>query len=94
MKEEVLMIIVDHPEDWIEQVSSLEFVKEAAPFGSALHAIVTDAPKAKALIIKLFEKEGIKSYSVEKIQPTLEDVFVSLIESYDSAGGLGESKKS
>ena len=94
MKEEVLMIIVDHPEDWIEQVSSLEFVKEAAPFGSALHAIVTDAPQAKALIIKLFEKEGIKSYSVEKIQPTLEDVFVSLIESYDSAGGLGESKKS
>ncbi|MCX5698070.1 MAG: ABC transporter ATP-binding protein [Candidatus Omnitrophica bacterium] len=94
MKEEVLRITVAHPEDWIEQVSGLGAVKEAALFGSALHAIVTDVPQAKALIVKLFQKELIQSYSIEKIQPTLEDVFVSLIESYDAAGGGGESKKS
>ena len=36
---------------------------------------------------ELFAKESITNYAITKIEPTLEDVFVSLIESYDTAGG-------
>ncbi|MGE5196881.1 MAG: ABC transporter ATP-binding protein [Deltaproteobacteria bacterium] len=83
MREDVLKISVANAQDWIDKLSKLEVVKESALFGAALHAIVKDASAAKDLISKLFSREGVKDYSIEKIQATLEDVFISLIESYD-----------
>jgi len=93
MKEDVLKISVPNPEEWIERLEKLESVKEAALFGTFLHAIVKDARQVTQDITKIFTGEGIKNYSIEKIKATLEDVFVSLIESYDKAGGVCEPKK-
>lgn len=87
MKEDVLKISVPRSEDWIERLEKLEIIKEVALFGAVLHAIVKDACQATPIISELFSKAGIKNYSIEKIQPSLEDIFVSLIESYDKAGG-------
>lgn len=94
MKEVVLKISVPDPQDWIERLEKLECVKEAALFGVALHAIVTDTAKATPILRALFSETGVKDYTIEEIQPSLEDVFVSLIESYDKAGGLCEPRKS
>jgi ABC-2 type transport system ATP-binding protein len=94
MKEDVLKISLPEPEDWIESLEKLEFVKEVALFGVALHAIVKDGLQATPVITEIFSAAGIKDYSIEKIQPSLEDVFVSLIESYDKSGGTCESEKS
>ena len=87
MREEVLKISVASPEDWIEKLGKLESVKEVALFGVALHAVVKDAGQAKADIPGLFSRESIKDFSIEKINASLEDVFVSLIESYDAQQG-------
>ena len=83
MRSEIIQICVDEPEKWTEKLSAVEGVEEAALFGSAIHAVSPDATKAMPLIIRLFEKEGLKNYKVEKIKASLEDVFVSLIEDYD-----------
>jgi ABC-2 type transport system ATP-binding protein len=94
MKEDVLKISIPQPEDWIERLKSIDFIKEAALFGVALHAIVTNAEKATAILYELFSRGGVKECNIEKIQASLEDVFVSLIESFDKAGGTCEPEKS
>ncbi len=94
MKEVVLKISVPNPEDWIEKLQKIECIKEIALFGVALHAIVSDETKATPVLSGIFYEAGAKNYTIERIQPSLEDVFVSLIESYDKGGGTCEPEKS
>jgi len=89
MKNEVLEITLADAQSWLEKLSQVEGVKEAALFGSNIHAVVYDSSKAILAIEKFFNQENIKASGVKKIIPSLEDVFVSSIEEYDQA----ESKK-
>ena len=54
---------------------------ETAMFGSVLHATVREAGAAIPLIRKSLEEANIIVRRVDKIVPSLEDVFVTLIES-------------
>ncbi|MEC4676762.1 MAG: ABC transporter ATP-binding protein [Nitrospirota bacterium] len=54
---------------------------ETALFGSLLHAVVDDIKTATPEIERELGKAGIKVIRVDKIMPSLEDVFVTLIES-------------
>lgn len=53
---------------------------EAAIFGSALHATVDNAEQRIPELRQLISKQGISVIRIEQIVPSLEDVFVSLIE--------------
>jgi ABC-2 type transport system ATP-binding protein len=90
LHDEILEIAVDNPQDWLAPVSGISLVKEAALFGIALHVTVADAGKAGAMITALFNKSGVKDFRINKIQPSLEDAFVSLIESYEKKGAVCE----
>jgi len=57
-----------------------EKVKEAALFGSGMHIVVTDAEKDLPYVKTLLENKNISIKSLRKITPSLEDVFVSLVE--------------
>jgi len=83
MKDEVVEIVLADSQDWLEKILKIEEVKEAALFGSNIHAVVHDSAKASALIKDLLTKEKAGSFSINKILPSLEDVFVSSIENYD-----------
>lgn len=83
MKNEVLQIQVSDAEEWLEKISSLKGIEEAALFGSAIHAVTSNANAAMPIIKDLLEKGGCKDCRVNKIKASLEDVFVSLIEDYD-----------
>ena len=39
--------------------------------------------KGSQAVKKIFENGNIKEFTVQRIEPTLEDVFVNLIENYD-----------
>ena len=54
--------------------------------------VVENAAGAIPAIEKLIESEGVKGFAVKRIEPTLEDVFVDLIENYDE-GNTSEPKK-
>jgi len=84
MKNEILEIAVPRAETWLEKISGLASVRETALFGVNIHAVVYSSQKAAEEIKNLFDKEGIKDYSMTKIRSSLEDVFVSLIETYDA----------
>ncbi|MFZ5800178.1 MAG: ATP-binding cassette domain-containing protein [Candidatus Omnitrophota bacterium] len=83
MKNEVLEIEVADSQRWLEQVSKLDGVKEAALFGANIHVVVYDRLKAIAAIESFLRQEGAGEFQITKILPSLEDVFVSAIENYD-----------
>ena len=85
MKNEVLEIIIPSAQDWLERISKIEGVKEAALFGSNIHAVVYDSVQAIPAVKAFLQKENIREATVKKIAPSLEDVFVSAIEEYDQA---------
>ena len=53
---------------------------EAAIFGSLLHATVHDAASAVRSIRTILEDAGLPVRRIERIAPSLEDVFVSMID--------------
>ena len=83
MQNEVLEIILANAQDWLERISKIEGVKEAALFGANIHAVVYDSALAQATIKAFLQKEKAGEFSVNKILPSLEDVFVCSIEEYD-----------
>jgi ABC-2 type transport system ATP-binding protein len=83
MKSEVIQIVAPEAEELIDKISAVKGVEEAALFGSAIHAVTPDAKAAAPLIKAMLAKEGFKDCKINKIKPTLEDVFVSAIEDYD-----------
>jgi ABC-2 type transport system ATP-binding protein len=59
-------------------------IKDVAVFGSGLHITITnDLENSVAEVRKRLQSENIEIRRLEKIQPTLEDVFVALIEAED-----------
>jgi ABC-2 type transport system ATP-binding protein len=83
MKNEVLEIVLSNAQEWLEGLSKIEGVKEAALFGAAIHVVVYDSSKSIPALKTFLEKEKAAGFSINKILPSLEDVFVSEIEDYD-----------
>jgi ABC-2 type transport system ATP-binding protein len=57
-----------------------EGVREVAVFGGGLHVSVADPNQAEARIRSALSQQGIAVRSLQEIQPSMEDVFVALIE--------------
>jgi ABC-2 type transport system ATP-binding protein len=55
------------------------WVSESAVFGDSLHVIGQEGVDPEQEITLLFQKHGIRLNRMERIRPSLEDVFVSLI---------------
>jgi len=68
----------------LETLDQLPAAREAAIFGVTLH-VVTDGPQAAEPIRAALERAGVAVARVEPIVPSLEDVFVGLIEEADRA---------
>ena len=78
MKREILEIETERTVEALEIL--LNNGIESAIFGSAIHATVEDAALSSQRIGQIMESEGIAVERIERIMPSLEDVFVSLIE--------------
>ncbi len=78
MTRDVLEIDADRVVDAMDLLNRNNI--ESAIFGSVLHATVENAAAAEPLIRRHLEGAGINVRRIEKIVPSLEDVFVTLIE--------------
>jgi ABC-2 type transport system ATP-binding protein len=68
------------PQDAARDVAErLAGVREVAPHGARLHAIVDDAARRAPEIAAALSAAGIAEARVERIDPSLEDVFVALL---------------
>ncbi|MBN2577621.1 MAG: ABC transporter ATP-binding protein [Pirellulales bacterium] len=85
MAEDVLEVFCQRPETALAELETLPEIKEAALFGRGLHVVARDGPAAATAIRRRLEQGGYALQRIEKITPSLEDVFVSLIEARDRA---------
>ena len=78
MKGELLLVECEPLGPAVEALQSAPLVLDAAVFGSALHLVVEKAEKATPEVKKYLSEHGVTVRRIEKIRPSLEDVFVSL----------------
>lgn len=88
MNNDVLNLECLDPFGALQAVNGIPEIREAALFGRGLHLAVNDASSSIPIIIKALQERKIVYTRLEKIIPSLEDVFVSIIESRDSSAGL------
>ena len=99
MTNEILEVFCDRPQDAIEAIEATEGTERnegtertegterlflgAALFGNGLHVTVRDAATAAPALRRLLGERGHQLSRVEPIAPSMEDVFVALIERHD-----------
>jgi len=85
MKQHVLEVGCERPQEAMELIEKLPGIHEVALFGKALHVVSDDARAAEAAIRGALVGRGMAVERAEWITPSLEDVFVWLIEQHDRA---------
>jgi ABC-2 type transport system ATP-binding protein len=78
MKGELLLVECEPMGEAVEILQSAPGVIDAAVFGRALHLVVHDATAAIPQVKKYLSDHSITVGLIDKIHPSLEDVFVSL----------------
>ncbi len=78
MKGELLLIECEPLGEALEALQSAPDVTDAAVFGNALHLVVPDAGAAAPIMQEYLTSRGIRVRRINRIRPSLEDVFVSL----------------
>ncbi|WP_296753792.1 ABC transporter ATP-binding protein [Thiobacillus sp.] len=81
--EDILEIRVERPFEALEQLEDSGLVKEVALFGDTLHAVVDDADAATAAVGDFLAGRGLATSGIVQVRPSMEDVFVSLVELED-----------
>jgi ABC-2 type transport system ATP-binding protein len=77
--------------DALRLLEAADWVLEATVFGTRLHVVVADPEEGKRRIAAALTADGNAPFAIERIVPSLEDVFIHLIE---SSGGNQESSGS
>lgn len=84
MNDDILNLECTDPFAMLQAVKGIPEVREAALFGRGLHLSVANAQAAVPAIVAVLKARKVEYTKLEKIQPSLEDVFVSIIEARDS----------
>jgi ABC-2 type transport system ATP-binding protein len=64
----------------MKALEELEGILDVAVFGGGLHVVVTDPNSADPRIRRVLSEREIDIQGLEVIQPSMEDVFVAMIE--------------
>ena len=83
MHEDVLEVVCDRPQDAMGAIEKIGNVREVALFGRALHVVAANGEATAAQVRVELNRRGYRLERVAKIEPSLEDVFVALIEARD-----------
>ena len=84
MPTDILGLECPEPFVVLQKINEIREVKEAALFGRGLHLSVQEAKKAIPIIADFLKGSKLSYTRLEQIKPSLEDVFVSIIEERDN----------
>lgn len=87
--EDILEIRVERPFEALEQLEASGLVKDVALFGDTLHAVVDDAGAAIAAVGDFLAGRTLAMTAITQVRPSMEDVFVSLVELEDRKSTQG-----
>lgn len=83
MTEDIIEVSCESAHEAMEHIEKIEGIRHAALFGRGLHVVAENADRAMPAMMDALAVNGIPVHGMEKILPSLEDVFVSLIEEHD-----------
>lgn len=83
MTDTILDLRCSRPQNVVQEITGLPQVRDAALFGAGLHIVVDDAAKGQAAIRQKLASMGVTIHDLEQVTPSMEDVFISLIEEVD-----------
>jgi len=83
--EPIFEVSTDDAPRAVAALASAPGLHEAAMFGRALHVTVADAETGPASIRSALATAGVGLRAIERIEPSLEDVFVSLVRAEGGA---------
>lgn len=87
MADQVLRLACDRPQEALAVAMAVAGVRDAALFGQEIHLMTGEAGQIVPKLRQALEGGGFRVGTLERITPSLEDVFVSLIEARDRAEG-------
>ncbi len=87
MLDQVLSVTCERSHEALGFAAMVPGVRDAALFGRDLHLMTEDAEALAPALRLALEQAGFRVDRTERIEPSLEDVFVSLIEARDRADG-------
>lgn len=93
MQEDILDLRCSAPQYQVEKLLELPEIRDVSLFGAGLHIVVTDTEAATSAITKFLALQGIHIESLQPIAPSMEDVFISLIEEVDRNREEGDKKE-
>jgi len=88
----ILEVECDRVVDAMEMLQKEDWVLETSIFGAYLHVSVGDEAEGKAKVRRLLEANGIAVRRMDRIVPSLEDVFIQRIEQESGDGDLRGTK--
>ncbi|WP_236025764.1 ABC transporter ATP-binding protein [Geomonas azotofigens] len=91
MAGDLLLVECDQVGKALEELQQAPGVTDAAIFGNALHLVVGSAERAIPEVKEFLAARGIAVTRIERIRPTLEDVFVSLTSLNRDEGDKGDT---
>jgi ABC-2 type transport system ATP-binding protein len=83
LKKDVLAVTLPEPEKWLEKIQKLASVQDAGLFGTIIHLIVNPGEQIIADIQEFLQRQNAGKFYLEKMVPSLEDVFIWLITEVD-----------
>ena len=83
MSEDILNLECSDPFAMLKVINKIPEIEEAALFGRGLHLSVINAQTKISAIIAALKEQKVEYIGLKKINPSLEDVFVSIIEARD-----------
>jgi ABC-2 type transport system ATP-binding protein len=80
IKTPILEVQCSNVIDALALLEQQPWAMEASVFGISLHLSVSDEPLARREIPRLLKRQGMQVRSIDKITPSLEDVFIYLLD--------------
>ncbi|HPG26582.1 MAG TPA: ABC transporter ATP-binding protein, partial [Myxococcota bacterium] len=87
LRVEVLEVLCRDPQGVMRALQQLPGIHDVSLFGSGLHATADDPEAGTRRILELLHDRGDSTARAFRIEPSLEDVFVALIEARDREAG-------
>jgi ABC-2 type transport system ATP-binding protein len=83
----VLEVTAPRPGEALESIGAEPWAVETSLFGTRVHVVVRDPEEGRREIERLLAATDNPAASVERILPSLEDVFIHHVEAAEAGGG-------
>jgi ABC-2 type transport system ATP-binding protein len=85
----VLEVLAPRVGDALETIAAQAWAEETSVFGTRIHVVVHEVEEGRLGIQRALEAAGNPAVSIERILPSLEDVFIHHVERAEAAAGAG-----